>query len=236
MHVKKLNYYFVLYYFERGLFGLIIWAIRTSRGDSIDNCTITPFHGLVTFIWAVVFVQLWERKQNRLAYSWGTWSATGTNKRSSVRHEFQGETRKSAVTGKMVEYYPLYRRHLKYLGSGIVTLFLLSGAFFMMILSLNLQGFIDNRPDPRRWGDDRHHPFYFSFVASFSEDGRLFDMKSPIMSLVPVIFHVLLVMAMNMGYSKIAVKLTEWESKLKVPSQIDRRHVLIFTLTAFCIY
>ena len=193
----------------------MIWVVRTLRGDSIDTCSITPFHGLVTFVWSVFFVQLWERKQNRLAYSWGTWSSTGNNKRSSVRHKFKGEMRKSVVTGKVEKHYPLYLRRLKYIGSGIVTLFLLLGAFFIMILSLNLQGFIDNIPDPRRWGDDRHHPFYFSSIASFSEDGMIFDKKSPYMSFVPVMLHVLLVLIMNMGYSKIAVKLTEWESTLK---------------------
>jgi len=81
--------------------GLIVFIIRAIRGDTIDTDIFTPFHGLVTFIWAILFVQFWSREEQRLAYKWGTWSSQAGKGTFSVRHQFEGTMRISEVTKTM---------------------------------------------------------------------------------------------------------------------------------------
>ena len=109
----------------------------------------------------------------------------------------------------MEKYYPERKRQLKYIVSGLVTLILLAGAFFVMILSLNLQGYIHHKHNPSRWGKEEYHPFHYSMLSDLAEKGQIFDVNSQYMSLVPVILHVIAVMSMNMGYRTVAEKLTD---------------------------
>lgn len=175
---EEVTYYFAWQEFYMyslffpGLSGLIINIIRNYRGHSIDECTLTPFHGLITFIWAIVFLKFWSRKESRLAYSWGTLkSQTEGRGTSSMRHGFKGKTVISKVTGKPAKYYSPVLRRLKYIVSALVTLVLLSAAFFVMILSLNLQGYISEEHDADRWGDGLVHPFHFPAVAIYAIKG-----------------------------------------------------------------
>lgn len=96
--------------------------------------------------------------------------------------------------------------------SGCVTAVLLVGAFFVMICSLNLQGYIQPSHDRTRWPNDADHPFYIRPIARFSEPGGLFDPESNFASLVPVILHVTVILILNGQYRKVAVRLTEWEN------------------------
>jgi len=215
---EEVTYYFAWQEFYMyslffpGLSGLIINIIRNYRGHSIDECTLTPFHGLITFIWAIVFLKFWSRKESRLAYSWGTLkSQTEGRGTSSMRHGFKGKTVISKVTGKPAKYYSPVLRRLKYIVSALVTLVLLSAAFFVMILSLNLQGYISEEHDADRWGDGLVHPFHFPAVAIYAIKGGLFDPVS-YSSYVPIMLHAAGVLLMNTGYSIVAERLTKWEN------------------------
>jgi hypothetical protein len=98
-----------------GISGLIIYIIRLIRGGSIDTDPLTPFHGLFTFVWAILFIQFWSREEARTAYKWGTWNAVGFKQtKHAVRHEFKGEKRVSEVTKMDEKYYPQNKRLLKY--------------------------------------------------------------------------------------------------------------------------
>lgn len=195
--------------------GLIIYLLRTFVfQDTVDTCVLTPFHGIITFCWAIVFLQFWIRRENSLSYRWGTSKLESQlDVRSSVfttRHEFRGKERLSEVTGKREKYYPANMRRLKYVGSALVTIFLLGCAFVVMILSLNLQGFIKHHHDH---GDpDCEHPFHFPSVAKFAAEGAIFDTQSTYCCFIPVIIHVALVMTMNNLYQVVAKILTDWEN------------------------
>jgi uncharacterized membrane protein len=112
----------------------------------------------------------------------------------STRPEFTGTMRKSPVTGKQELYYPTYRRKIQYVINrkiqyvinGTITACMLSVAFLVMILSLNLQGYIKPR------NNQSHHPFYFEKLADFSEDGAIFDAKSSWKCFLPVVIHVVM--------------------------------------------
>ncbi len=136
------------------------------------------------------------------------------------------------------KYYPQHKRRLSYAFSAAVTLMLLAGAFFVMILSLNMQGYIKHKHDTKGWyqqniKDDCHHPFHFEFFASLSEKGHIFDSQSTIRSTLAVILHVTLVLSMNTGYRRIARALTDLENH---EFQVTYNNSLIFKRFFFEIF
>mmetsp|Transcript_30118 Transcript_30118/g.61431 ORF Transcript_30118/g.61431 Transcript_30118/m.61431 type:complete len:747 (-) Transcript_30118:50-2290(-) len=196
-----------------GLMGLFVSIYRRCKGQTVDNCSLIPFHGLAVFLWAVLFLQYWEREEKRLSYHWGTFSTTGYEKRFFDRRPaFYGELRVSPVTGSLEKYYPSHKRRMKYVISALVTAVLLSGAFVVMIISLNMQGYVRPHDDRDRWQEDNDHPFYYPFFAQLAEEGNVFDAKSSWRCFIPVLLHVCAVMTMNMHYRKVAEWLTEWEN------------------------
>ena len=99
-----------------GFSGLVIFLTRSYRGDSVDDCMFTPFHGLITYIWATIFIKLWSREENRLAYSWGTLDSQSEGSGTfSVCHEFKGKSQLRDITGEETRYYSPVRRRLKYI-------------------------------------------------------------------------------------------------------------------------
>ena len=127
------------------------------------------------------------------------------------RPEFQGQIRTSPVTGKPELYYPSHKRKLQYLWSALVTAFMLSVAFSVMILSLNLQGYI--RPHSINSGtSNQYHPFYVHRFAVLSEEGAWFDATSNWKSFVPVVLHAASILTLNTIYRRVARTLTGWEN------------------------
>jgi len=203
--------------FFPGISGLLLYLIRTFyTHDSVDTCALIPFHGLITFIWAIAFIQFWIRHEHDLAYDWGTSKLLPLSDLEesafSIRHQFKGKMRRSKVTGTMKKYYPSNLRRLKYAWSALITLLLLTGAFFVMIASLNMQGLIQHHNNDAEDEEDNEHPFFFPIFASLSGEGAIFDAKSTFFSYFPVLGHVLLIAKMNSGYRKVAKKLTDWEN------------------------
>ena len=188
--------------------------MRWYRNDTIEEDEYTPFYGLITFLWGVLFLRFWQRHEHRLAYQWGTFSLSPYEKQKyfAIRPDFRGYTRLSPISGLMETYYPPIYRRFKYLGSAIVTMTMLCVAFGVMIMSLNLQGYIQPQSNPKRWNDNSPHPFHVRSLALLSEEGRLFDAKSPWRSLLPVVLHVLCIFILNKIYRIVAEALTAWEN------------------------
>lgn len=134
-----------------GLLGLVVYFIRRARGDTVDNCDFTPFVGLATFFWAIFCDRCWERRESRLAFLWGSFASTHRERASfGQRPEFEGYERKSPVTGRVEKYYPSRKRLMKYAGSALVTSALLIGATFVMVIGMNIQGYISSE-DLEQW-------------------------------------------------------------------------------------
>jgi len=220
-----------------GVVGLIIYILKIRSGETVDTCRFIPFHGLITFIWGIFFLRYWERQETRLAFDWGNFSSLGTSKTVfNARPNFYGELRVSPVTGALEKHYPTYKRYLKYFVSALITMMLLAVAFLVMILSLNLQGYVRPRDDRERWQSDHEHPFYYPFFAHLAEDGNLFDAASYWRCYIPVLLHVAVVMSMNMCYRHIAEALTEWENH---QTEVEHENSLIlkrFLFEAFDAY
>jgi anoctamin-10 len=221
-----------------GILGLLVFILRWYRNDTIDEDEYTPFYGLVTFLWAVLFLRFWDRHEHRLAYQWGTYSLSSYERQKffAIRPEFRGLLRQSPVTGQIETYYPPISRRLKYVGSAIVTAAMLAVAFCIMILSLNLQGYIRPKSNPNRWNETNPHPFHFATLSILAEEGQLFDATSQWRCYVPVLVHVMCIFALNYIYRRIAEKLTNWENH---ETTVDHRNSLIlkrFLFEAFDCY
>lgn len=88
--------------------------------------------------------------------------------------------------------------------SFIITLFLLGGACGVMVISMNLQGYV-SRADRELWGEE-DHPLYFPFFSQLAEEGAIFDPNSVWKSFLPVILRAIIVTNINQQYSKLAGK------------------------------
>lgn len=217
--------------------GTCAYCFRWYRRDTVNNDEYTPFYGLITFIWAILFLQFWGRQECQWSYKWGT--LMNDYERQTyfeVRTEFTGQLRLSPVTGKFEVHYPLFKRRLKYVLSAVVTIVMLGIAFATMILSLNLQGYIDPKHDPERWGEDSYHPFHFSMLSKLADPGEMFDATSTVRSLVPVVFHVVTIFALNKLYRSVATYLTEWENHQTRPSYSNSLILKRFLFEAFDCY
>jgi anoctamin-10 len=223
-----------------GIPGIIVFVFRKMRRDTIDTDEYTPFYGLFCFLWGVVLCRFWDRQENSLAYKWGTLMLTqsvGDDDEtfaveigaSHQRPQFTGSIRISPVTLKEEVFYPDYRRKLTYLLSAAVTIAMLSIAFFIMILSLNLQGYIHPKHEWTR------HPFYFATLAQFSDEGALFDANS-MKSYIPVVFHAACIFSLNQIYRKVATWLTEFENHKTEDSFRDSLTLKRFLFECFDCY
>ena len=224
-----------------GLAGTGTAIFRMYRGDTVDEDEYTPFYGLVCFIWSILFLKFWERKEKFLAYDWGTLPITNVVDADNTkgesyykphylhrRPEFYGTTRISPVTGKPELYYPNYKRKLHYIVSAIVTAFMLGLAFFIMILSLNLQGYIVPRKS--------YHPFHFPAFAILSVEGGLFDANSTLCCYIPVVLHAVCILTLNTIYRQIARKLTDWENHITQTEHDNSMILKRFLFEAFDCY
>jgi anoctamin-10 len=197
-----------------GVVGVLVVLFRLYRHDNIDNDEFTPFYGVLVFIWAMLFLRFWDRQERRLALQWGTYSLSPYQRQKffAVRPEFRGFLRHSPVTGMPETYYPPFRRRMKYFVSAGVTIAMLSVAFVIMIMSINLQGYIRPKSNPSRWSQDHPHPFHVRSLAILAEEGRLFDSSSSWRCYVPVCIHVIFIYTLNRIYRLVAETLTGWEN------------------------
>jgi Calcium-activated chloride channel len=205
--------------FFPGILGLCFHLFRRYRQDVIDDDEYTPFYGLIVFVWSILFLRFWERYEQRLAYRFGTFAFEAVERHGliSTRLEFVGYIRISPITLQPEMYYPAIRRRFKYVFSAIVTILMLMVAFSVMILSLNLQGYIHPKTNPRRWKKSPH-PFYFESWAALAEVGQLLDATSLWRCYIPVVLHVVCIMTLNAIYRRVAERLTDFENHETVVS------------------
>lgn len=224
-----------------GLLGLTTYLWRIYRQDLIDEDEYTPFYGLFCFLWGIIVFRMWEREENTLAYKWGTLAMTGSFVDAGeesfaidigavcVRAEFHGKMRLSPITDKPELYYPHYKRKLKYVMSAFVTSLMLCVAFFVMILSLNMQGYI--HPVYARF-----HPFFYPTLSALAEEGAIFDAKSAWRPFIPTILHVGCILTLNTFYRLVSKKLTDWENHMTLDGYNKSLILKRFLFEAFDCY
>ena len=181
---------------------------------TVDDHPYLPFYSIFIVFWAAIFLKCWSRKGAEKAWQWGVFSLgndmiRSVGNQSEIRPEFRGELQVSKVTGRQERFYPYYKRVLAYLLSSAVTFGMLCVAFVVMILSLNLQGYIDGKI---KW----EHPLHFPSLGSFAGKGAMFDPMQVeyygLLTLIPTMIHVVIIMQLNLFYRKVAVRLTDNEN------------------------
>jgi hypothetical protein len=202
------------WYMVPGILGFVVFLLQKARGDTVDEDEYVPIYGVFGFITFILYLRFWDRHEHRLAYQWGTYSLSPYERLKffALRPDFRGYLRYSPITGELESFYPAFYRRLKYVVGAVITASMLFVAFVIMILSLNLQGYVRPSANPRRWNDNNPHPFHSPGFAVLAEEGRLFDATSSWRSLIPVAIHVLGINILNSLYRKVSVALTDWEN------------------------
>ena len=220
------------------ILGIMVYGQRLYRGDNIDEDEYTPFYGLICFLWAVLFLRFWERQEHWLAYQWGTFSLSAWERQKyfAKRADFHGYVRRSPVTGELETYFPSFRRRIRYVVSAIVTVTMLAVAFCIMILSMNLQGYVRPQTNPQRWHEGNPHPFHFPAFAELAGEGQVFDMNVTWRGLIPAVMHTLCILTLNSLYRVVAEMLTTIENHETETSHSSSLILKRFLFEAFDCY
>ena len=111
---------------------------------------------------------------------------------------------KTLTTLRLTVFFPplrIRKRFLKLCVSWSITALMLAVAFFVMICSLNLQGYV------RRVDSILHIPAFHRFA----QPGAVFDPES-MLAFLPGIMHAISIMTLNNLYRMIATQLCQWEN------------------------
>ncbi|XP_065353093.1 anoctamin-10 isoform X3 [Cloeon dipterum] len=203
---------FLGFYTTALLFPMLLGLIQMwfSGPDSL----LPAFFTILNSFWVILFLVLWKRHSNCLAYSWNTIKMTGLD--DEPRASFRGEMGEDRVTGRILPQYPRWKSFVKmYLVSWPIALVCASIAFYIMLASFWAEQTI------LVWG-------------TMQEDGTQMKPDYAVQALVmiPSIVYTALVFLMNYYYRKLATRLTEWENH-RTQSQFDRHRVLKLVVFEF---
>ena len=198
---------------------------------NVDNSLVTPIYTLFIVIWGVLFVKGWERKRSSLVCDWGIEEVQW---RREVRPGFTGRKRISPVTGMPERHFSSQERLFRYCVSAFVTLALLIVAFFFMVLSLNLQGYIHKFSYSRNY-------LLFPSISWLCDEGQIFDRsgKGPMPYLflkVPIILHLVAIQILNKIFQVVANILTNWENHRSPIQHENALYIKRFFFEAFDCY
>lgn len=92
-----------------------------------------PFFCIFNVVWVTLFLEIWRRKSNELAYRWGT---IGMTSMDEPRPNFRGTMGVDAITGKVLPQAPRYLTYVKmYVVSIPIVFVCLTFAFVIMLMS-----------------------------------------------------------------------------------------------------
>mmetsp|Transcript_22090 Transcript_22090/g.50505 ORF Transcript_22090/g.50505 Transcript_22090/m.50505 type:complete len:755 (-) Transcript_22090:46-2310(-) len=211
--------------------GVAAYARMRWYDHSHDDDPYLPFYSLVVVLWATAFLRTWEGRCTGLAWQWGVY---GVLRREEVRAEFRGGMRISPVTGQMERHFAPWKRGCAYLASVVTTLAMLGVAFFIMVCSLNLQGYMSEE------ATNFERLFHFPALAKLAKKGAIFDPEQEryfgALTYVPVLLHVLTIRKLNDIYSRVAQALTQLENHKLVRDYEDAMIAKRFLFDAFDCY
>ncbi|CAK9298486.1 unnamed protein product [Gordionus sp. m RMFG-2023] len=156
-----------------------------------DNPATIAFAIFMSF-WSTLFLELWKRKQNELAWDWDT---KDFEEEEIVRPEYETQVktlRKNPITNTLEPYLPLYSKALRLMGAAITVLTFLVvviGVVFGIILyKLSIVSVLHSQGD-----------------KIISQNAKLTT------NISSAILNLLAILLLNKVYSKIATILTDLE-------------------------
>lgn len=206
--------HFTIWLLAPGLLGSILWLHNTLNDDtSMDNSLLAPIYTFFLIGWSALFVQFWRRKCATICCDWGTSNESETSRVLMRKHHVS-----------YLEYF------FRYSGSVFITTLMLFGAFIVMILALNLQGYIEPKALGGSW-------LYMESLSAFAKPGALFDQSGGgLLPYIPVILQSLTIYHLNLLYREIATVLTDWENHKVEESHENSLIVKRFLFEAFDCY
>ena len=180
------------------ILGLLVYLLNFIFNKSVTSSPYESFYSIFIIIWGNLFLVFWEKKEQKIAYSWKCFG------KSFDTHEALSESaecfheRINDVSGLTEKYYPAYKRYFRYLISALMSLPILFLTFIILMLSLNLRGFVI----------PEHTTIYVKSFSDLANSGAIFD-KNTSKILLPTILHVILLAVMN----KLNKKVSEWTSR-----------------------
>eukprot|EP00002_Diphylleia_rotans_P039685 TRINITY_DN9264_c0_g1_i1.p1 TRINITY_DN9264_c0_g1~~TRINITY_DN9264_c0_g1_i1.p1 ORF type:complete len:398 (+),score=59.93 TRINITY_DN9264_c0_g1_i1:56-1249(+) len=145
---EYMAFYFAwLEYYTRALIPLSAMGIIAGyiqMGEGIDNPFVLVYSIFVS-LWSTIFLEMWIRQQNRLAWYWG---CTKSNDEEPTRPQYRGIERISPITNEKELYYDHSKRVCTYFISapviGVMLASVIIATFAILalrIISANTKGF-----------------------------------------------------------------------------------------------
>eukprot|EP00927_Polykrikos_kofoidii_P060876 TRINITY_DN55780_c0_g1_i1.p1 TRINITY_DN55780_c0_g1~~TRINITY_DN55780_c0_g1_i1.p1 ORF type:complete len:702 (-),score=96.84 TRINITY_DN55780_c0_g1_i1:169-2205(-) len=213
---------FTLWLVPLGVFAVILRLTR-EKGVTVNTSGDVLYYELAVVLWAALFPKFLERAHEHFSCRWGRLDASTSELRRAGYH---GKPAISPITGEPELYFSPWERGLRYAFSAAVTAVMLVVAFGVMILSLNLQGYIHDPESKAARGLEVTFGasiFLFEPLARLARPGQILDPTGDgdpfffgYITYLPVILHAIVITFLNTIYSRVATRLTEWENhKLK---------------------
>lgn len=223
---------YIIWLLPPGLAGLVVFIYHYMHPEiNVDNSLVSPIYTFFIVIWGVLFVKGWDRQCSSVVCDWGI---NAVKWRKEVRPGYTGMKRISPVTGMPERYFPAQERVFRYFISICVTGFMLILAFSVMVISLNLQGYI------HKFSYSKNYLLYPS-ISWLCDEEQYFDPsgKGPmpmVLLYIPVILHVVIIQLLNKLYQVVAIKLTVWENHRSATDHENALYIKRFFFEAFDCY
>ncbi|ODV60770.1 Ist2p ASCRUDRAFT_149968 [Ascoidea rubescens DSM 1968] len=202
LYFAFLNFYSFFLIFP-SVFGLVTYFSKNYYLNSKFSSVYTFFN----FVWGIVFIQAWRRKEKIYAISWKT---KNSDKSALKNFKFIGEILvNDYVTGNQIPYYYPWKRFLKKL------------SFFPLALSSALILII--------W---QFFCFIVEIITNEVYDGPL---KS-VVSLIPTVMLSAFVPILTFIYNIFVTKMVEWENhrtQLSYQRSLNEKLFIISFLTSY---
>ncbi|XP_070552213.1 anoctamin-7-like [Ptychodera flava] len=169
--------------------------------ESFDN-KVTPYFGIIICLWGTLFLEIWKRKNARLAYEW---DVDTFEDNEPDRPQFYGTKERIDPVSELPDwYYPFYRQFIKFMMScGILI-------FMVCLVIASVVGVIIYRVIARvNFSDNTIEEFIFS-------------------TLISSVLNSVSIMVMGKVYEILAYKLTDWENHRTQTSYDDALIIKIF--------
>ncbi|GBP86664.1 Anoctamin-10 [Eumeta japonica] len=71
-----------------------------------------PYYCVMNFLWVIIFLEMWKRKSNELAFKWGTIGMTSLDE---PQPNYRGKLGIDPISGKLQPQYPRWKTNMKML-------------------------------------------------------------------------------------------------------------------------
>lgn len=135
------------------ILGLVTHFLNSSFNENVAQSHFASFYSLIVVFWMALFNYFYERKQIEQSIEWRSFGKSLERSEIIYTGEIQ-EKKISEITGLVEECYSRKKRFLKYFVSFVKALQILFFTNIVLILSLNIRGYVDEE-----------HIFYIGFLS-----------------------------------------------------------------------